>query len=80
MPRTTSVTLGEPLNIFVNQMVETGRYGSTSEVVRSALRLLEEKEQEIAQLRMAIDEGLNSGISEYTVEDIFMEVRRELNV
>lgn len=80
MARTTSVTLGEPLMLFINQMIETGRYGSTSEVVRSALRLLEAREQELAQLRLAIDEGLKSGVSESTVEEIFARVRGELNV
>ncbi|MBF4101631.1 type II toxin-antitoxin system ParD family antitoxin [Mannheimia haemolytica] len=62
MARTTSVTLrGEPLNDFVNEMVASGRYGSTSEVVRTALRMLEEKEQYLAQLRQAIDDGDASG-------------------
>ena len=44
MPRTTSITIGEHLDRFINEMIESGRYGSTSEVVRSALRLLEEQE------------------------------------
>lgn len=47
MPRTTSITIGEHLDRFINEMIESGRYGSTSEVVRSALRLLEEQELRI---------------------------------
>ena len=80
MSRTTSVTLGEPLNHFVQQMVESGRYGSTSEVVRSALRLLEEKEQQLVQLRKMVNEGLESGESSATVQDIMARVRNDLNV
>lgn len=80
MSRTTSVTLGEPLNNFVQEMVASGRYGSTSEVVRSALRLLEEKEQHLMQLRKAIDEGEESGESEFSVKDIMARVRGELNL
>ena len=46
MGRTTSVTIGESLNSFIERMVQTGRYGSTSEVMRSALRLLEQQENQ----------------------------------
>lgn len=80
MTRTTSVTLGEPLNNFVQEMVASGRYGSTSEVVRSALRLLEEREQYLVQLRREIDIGLESGESSETVQSIMQRVRSEMNV
>lgn len=57
MARTTSVTIGTQLDDFVAELIDSGRYGSTSEVVRSALRLLERQEnQTIAlkkQLKMA---------------------------
>lgn len=80
MSRTTSVTLGEPLNQFVNQMVESGRYGSTSEVIRAALRMLEEKEQQLLQLRKMIDEGLESGVSDETVQSIIQKAKAKRNV
>lgn len=80
MSRTTSVTLGEPLNQFVNQMVESGRYGSTSEVIRAALRMLEEKEQQLMQLRKMIDEGLDSGISDETISSIIQKAKAKRNV
>nr|WP_319556706.1 type II toxin-antitoxin system ParD family antitoxin [uncultured Vibrio sp.] len=38
MRRTTSVTIRESLDGFVDRMVKSGLYGSTSEVMRSALR------------------------------------------
>ncbi|HGO5815556.1 TPA: type II toxin-antitoxin system ParD family antitoxin [Mannheimia haemolytica] len=80
MARTTSVTLGKPLNDFVNEMVASGRYGSTSEVVRTALRMLEEKEQYLAQLRQAIDDGDASGYATETIEEMMLRVKAELNV
>ncbi|WP_229216007.1 type II toxin-antitoxin system ParD family antitoxin [Dyadobacter frigoris] len=41
--------------------MDTGRYTSTSEVVRAALRLLEEEEQKLKLLRQALIEGEVSG-------------------
>ena len=40
-----NVSLTPELEKFVNTKVQTGRYNSASEVVREALRLLEEHEQ-----------------------------------
>ncbi len=39
-----NVSLTPELEKFVNDKVETGRYNSASEVVREALRLLEERD------------------------------------
>lgn len=80
MPRTTSITLGENLDRFINRMIESGRYGSTSEVVRSALRLLEEQELRTGKLREALEEGLSSGESSLTLQEIAARKKRNLNV
>ena len=44
-PRTMNVSLTPELAAFVQGRVASGRYGSASEVVRAALRLLEEDER-----------------------------------
>ena len=62
--KTTSVALGQHFENFVQASIQSGRYNNASEVVRSGLRLLEDREQRIAALRSAIDEGLSSGIVE----------------
>jgi antitoxin ParD1/3/4 len=50
---------------FVKDKVSTGRYGSSSEVVREALRLMEKAEQQeaekLALLRQTWKEGIDSG-------------------
>jgi antitoxin ParD1/3/4 len=40
-----NVSLTPELESFVNTRVQSGRYNSASEVIREALRLLEEQEQ-----------------------------------
>lgn len=80
MRRTTSITLGQPLDNFVASLVDSGRYGSASEVVRSALRLLERQENEQQALQQAINAGLQSGISPYSLDELAEQVKRKHNV
>lgn len=56
-----NVSLTPDLERFTRSLVERGRYNSASEVVRSGLRLLEEREARLADLRRLVGEGLESG-------------------
>jgi len=72
MPRNTSVTIGNYFETFIAEQLKEGRYGSASEVVRAGLRLLEEQESRIRQLRAALIEGEESGFVEYSLKE-FMD-------
>ncbi|GGI83601.1 CopG family transcriptional regulator [Polymorphobacter multimanifer] len=75
-----NVSLTPELDSFVRTAVEGGRYATSSEVVRDALRLLQAREAEhaerLAWLRGAIEEGLASGPAEpWDVEALLAEAR-----
>jgi antitoxin ParD1/3/4 len=53
-----NVSLTPELEEFVSAKVETGRYNSASEVVREALRLLEEHDQARANRLAAFNQEL----------------------
>lgn len=80
MPRTTSVTIGAQLDEFVSALVESGRYGSTSEVMRTALRLLERQESQTMALKQAIEAGEESGESVLSLKDIANQVKQKHHV
>lgn len=60
MARNTSILLGEHFENFISAEVSSGRYNSASEVVRTALRLLETEEQKKAALIKALVAGEQS--------------------
>lgn len=80
MPRNTSVTIGDHFTQFIGEQVESGRYGSASEVVRAGLRMLEDYETKLKALHEALDEGERSGPAEPFDFDAFKkEMRRKVS-
>ncbi len=61
MARNTSVILGEHFDKFIKSELESGRYSSASEVIRSGLRLLEEHKKKIIAVNEALVIGEKSG-------------------
>ena len=78
----SSYTIGEHYEKFVRDLVDTGRYASASEVIRDALRLLEERETtrvaKLEWLRAEIAKGFEGESEPWDVEDIKREGRRIL--
>ncbi|MDH2328861.1 type II toxin-antitoxin system ParD family antitoxin [Cereibacter sp. SYSU M97828] len=61
MARNTSVSLGDHFTTFIDAQVETGRYGSASDVVRAGLRMLQEHEARLRALEASLEDGEASG-------------------
>ncbi|GLQ53673.1 type II toxin-antitoxin system ParD family antitoxin [Devosia nitrariae] len=61
MPRNTSISLGDHFAAFIESQVQSGRYGSASDVMRAGLRLLEEHEAKAKALQDALVVGEESG-------------------
>jgi antitoxin ParD1/3/4 len=74
MAKNTSITLGDHFEGFITHQVESGRYGSTSEVVRAGLRLLEDTENKLGALRKLLEEGERSGRADYDYETFIAEL------
>jgi antitoxin ParD1/3/4 len=82
-----NVHIGETLEKFVQDLIQTGLYQSQSEVIREGLRLLKEREDlrklRLEELRSEIQRGIDSsarGESEpFDIEEIKAEGRKRLS-
>ncbi|ABB08393.1 putative transcriptional regulators, CopG/Arc/MetJ DNA-binding domain protein [Burkholderia lata] len=63
MSRNTSVSLGDHFAEFVDAQVQSGQYGSASDVIRVGLRFLESHETQMRALQEALQAGDASGAS-----------------
>ena len=61
MSKNTSVLLGDKYERFIAKEVSTGKYTSASEVIRTALRLLQDREELKLNLKRALIAGEKSG-------------------
>lgn len=77
MAKNTSITLGEHFDGFISNQIKSGRYGSASEVIRSALRLLETQETKMNTLRQLLVEGEESGMADYDLDSFISELDSE---
>ncbi len=78
---TMNVNLTPQLEDMVRQKVASGLYTSASEVIREALRLLDDQDRlraaRLEQLRTDIQEGLDSGpATPWTPDEIKREGRK----
>jgi antitoxin ParD1/3/4 len=74
--KNTSFSLDEHYSAFIDDEVASGRYRSASDVVRAALRLLEDRETQLRALREALTEGERSGPSTPFDFDAFLARKR----
>lgn len=73
-----SISFTDPHDAWIKAQIASGRYTSDSEVVRDLIRRQQEREDKFNTLKAAIQEGLDSGISDKTVPQIMKNVEEKL--
>jgi antitoxin ParD1/3/4 len=71
-----NISIPDKLKGWAEARVAEGRYSSTSDYVRDLVRRDQEQAEKLARLQAAIDEGLASGVSDRTIEDIIADRRK----
>ena len=76
-----NVSLTPQLEAMIHEKVASGMYASASEVIREALRVLDQqekkKQEKLEWLRAAIQEGRDSGIGK-PANEVFAELEKEI--
>ena len=73
-----TITVTDQQNAWIKSRIASGDYTNDSEYLRDLLRKDEERTRKIANMQRLVTEGLESGISDRTVEDVRADVQERL--
>ena len=77
MAKNTSILLGDYFDNFIQQQITSGKFSSTSEVIRAALRLFEDEERKKTQLISELNRGEDAGFVENFDRNSFLKALHE---
>lgn len=70
-----TITVTDEQNAWIKSRIASGDYTNDSEFVRDLLRKDQERTQKIANMQRLVTEGLESGYSELSVDEIWEQAR-----
>ncbi|WEK01261.1 MAG: type II toxin-antitoxin system ParD family antitoxin [Candidatus Sphingomonas phytovorans] len=74
---TMNISLPDPMKHWIEEQARSGRYSNVSDFVRDLVRREQERADKIANMQALVDEGLASGISDESMQDIRARARRQ---
>jgi antitoxin ParD1/3/4 len=74
---TMNVSLPDQMKEWVEAQAENGRYSNASDYVRDLIRRDQVKTEKIANLRRLAEEGLASGVSTRSMQEISDDAERQ---
>ena len=70
-----NVSVPDPMKDWCEAQVRKGRYSTTSDYVRDLIRRDQDNRAGVTAIQAAIDEGLASGVSPRSLDEILTEAR-----
>ncbi len=74
---TITISLPDAMKDWVEAQAATGRFASSNDLVLELIRREQVRSEKIAAMNRMVEEGLASGISDRTLEEILEEARRK---
>lgn len=75
-----TITVTDQQNAWIKTRIASGDYTNDSEFLRDLLRKDQERAAKIANMQRLVTEGLGSGISELSVDEIWEQARAPAKV
>ena len=72
---TMNVSLPDPMKDWVESQAKSGRYSNASDYVRDLIRRDQERAGKLAELQKLLTEGLESGVSDRTIDEVLKAAR-----
>jgi len=73
-----TVTFTEQQNDWIKAQIASGDFTNDSEYLRNLVRKDQEQNSKFLKLKAAIQEGIDSGISDMTIPQIWKEVEEKM--
>lgn len=77
---TMNISLPEAMKRWAETRTASGRYGNVSDYMRDLIRRDQEREAARVELQELIAQGLSSGVSDRSMDDVLREARARTRV
>ncbi len=75
---TMNISVPDPMKDWVQAQIDSGQYANASDYMRDLIRRDQAERDKFLALQQAITEGLESGVSDKSMQDVLLEARRQL--
>tara|TARA_B100000315_G_scaffold192711_1_gene183152 strand:+ start:407 stop:652 length:246 start_codon:yes stop_codon:yes gene_type:complete len=72
---TMNISLPHAMKAWVGAQTESGKYSNASDYVRDLIRQDQEYRESLQRLQSALDDGVESGVSDRAVDDIWSDLK-----
>jgi antitoxin ParD1/3/4 len=76
---TMNVSLPDPMKEWVEAQARSGQYSNASDYVRDLIRRDQQRAGALVGLQRLVTEGLESGVSERSMDQVLEAARRQAN-
>ena len=77
---TMNVSLPNPMKNWVESQAQTGKYSNSSDYVRDLIRRDQIRAEKISHMQKLVTEGIESGLTKNTPEEILSQARKMADV